>query len=161
MTTGRINQVARLQREPARQLRHRPGRAGLRRTQTGNRCSYEREALRMHASTLRTLCSRSVVNYNTTRTRSACRHRQHDETAYRSNDSYKGPPEVCGAKSRRAIALGTASVRAGKNPSDSSKAFDHAPTQGFRQHFGCPNDKKMSEGQANNHRGTTSLPKRG
>ena len=28
MTTGRINQVARLKREPARQLRHRPGRAG-------------------------------------------------------------------------------------------------------------------------------------
>jgi hypothetical protein len=56
------------------------------------------------------------------------------------------------------LALGTASVRADKNPSDSNTAFNHAPTQGYRQHFGCPNDTKMSQGQAYIHQGTTSLP---
>ena len=46
------------------------------------------------------------------------------------------------------LALCTASVRAGKNPCDSNTAFKHAPTQGYHQHFGCPNDTKMSQGQS-------------
>jgi hypothetical protein len=52
-------------------------------------------------------------------------------------------------------------VRADKNPSDSNKAFCHAPTQGFRRHFGCPKDKKMSDGQANSIEGRLRYPKEG
>jgi hypothetical protein len=115
----------------------------------------------MHKTKPQTLMFNIVLS-TTARRNTICVPRwRHDKTAAASNDLYKGPPEVCGAKSHRAITLGTASVRAGKNTSDSNAAFDHAPTQGFRQHFGCPNDTKMSEGQANIHQGTTSLPTRG
>ncbi|KAF3320319.1 hypothetical protein FCM35_KLT22059 [Carex littledalei] len=74
-----------------------PDGRGLRRTQTGNRCSYEREAFPLHASTLRTLCSDASLT--TPRQNTICVSPPATrQTAYKSSDSYKGPPEVCGAK---------------------------------------------------------------
>jgi len=159
MTTGRINQVARLKREPARQLQHQPEQAGLRMTQTGNRCSYEREAIHMHASTLRTLCS--GMSLTTTRQNTICVSPPATrQTAYRSNDSYKGPPEVCGAKSRRA-----SNRHRIRESRQKSKGLQHSirPRTNTRisPTFRLPKGQNMSERQANINRGTTSLPTRG
>jgi hypothetical protein len=103
----------------------------------------------------------AIVLSTTARKNTICVPRQrHDKRRIRAMIRTRDLPKSAG-QSPTELALGTASVRAGKNPSDGNTAFNHATAQGSRQHFGCPNDTKMSQGQANIHRGTTSLPTRG
>jgi hypothetical protein len=161
MTTGRINQVARLKREPARQLQHRPGRAGP--SRDANRKSLLIRSER-HSTCTRPrsghYCSLPCCQRLHERTRSACRGSGTTRRRIRAMIRTRDLPKSAG-QSPAELALGTASVRAGRNPSDRNTAFNHAPTQGYRQHFGCPNDTKMSQGQAYIHQGTSSLPTSG
>jgi hypothetical protein len=130
-------------------------------TQTGNRYSYGQRGIPPAQDHAPDTDVRNVLS-TTARKNTICVPRwQHDKTAYKSNGSYKGPPEVCGAKSHRAIALGTTSVRASKNPSDSNTALDHTPTQGFRQHFGCPKRQKCHKGKQISIKGRLRYPKEG
>lgn len=123
MTTGRINQVARLKREPARQLQHLPKWAGLRRTQAENRCSYDRRGIphvRNHASDTSFLTF--IIPTPVRTIRFAC------QTSNTTNGIHlamirTGDLPKSAWQSHAELALGTASVRAGKNPSDSSKAI--------------------------------------
>jgi len=123
MTTGRINQVARLKREPTRQLQHQPKRAGLRRTRAGNRCSYDQRGIphvRNHASDTSFLPF--VIPTPDRTIRFAC------QTSNTTNGVHiamirTGDLPKSAWQSHAELALGTASVRAGKNPSDSSKAI--------------------------------------
>jgi hypothetical protein len=73
-------------------------------TQTGNRCSYDRRGIppaQDHApdTNVRYRAVNDCTKEHDLRAAAATR-----QTAYKSNDSYKGPPEVCGAKSHRASA---------------------------------------------------------